>query len=291
MREFLHRILMMITALWLGATPTSALDFLIGSERGGIDGENFGAYSLGLLKLALEKADGDHTIAFVDTAYANQERLLNLLASGNADFHLMISGIDQHRHDMLATVPVPLQRGLLGHRILIVSEDSKAKVANVTSMEDLKRLSIGSGTSWPDTKIMAAAGLNVQDAPYESLFKMVALGRLDGFARGAAEAFPEVAAREDTMPNLSVDPNVMIVYPFDDFIFLNKDDIERYDIILQGLKRAYEDGSFMAYFNSHPQIREVFEQAGLDERIRFEIDNPLLPPEIAAIPDQYWHGR
>jgi len=287
----MHIYLLALLALWLAAAPASALEFLIGSERGRTDAQDFGHYGLGLIELALEKADGDHTVAYVDTAYANQARLLNLLSSGKAEFHLLISGIDQERFDKLATVPIPLQRGLLGHRILIVSEASKAKVANVKTMEDLKGLSIGSGMSWPDTKILAEAGLHVENAPYESLFKLVSLGRLDGFARGVAEAFPEIASRQHTTPNLAVDEHIMIVYPFDEFIFLNKDDRERYDILVQGMTRAYQDGSFMEYFENHPRMKQVLERAAIDERIRFNIDNPLLPPEIAEIPDRYWHGR
>lgn len=282
----------MFSAAFLAASlviaPAQAVEFLVGVERGDTSQSD---YEIGLIELALEKAGGGHTMKIADTGDTNQSRMLEMLSTGDADFHVTFSGIDQERFDKLATVPVPMQRGLLGHRILIVSQDSKDAVGAVKTADDLKQISIGSGTGWPDTEILEKAGFKVESSKYENLFKMVDRGRIQGYARGVAEPFSEVAARSGDMPNLTIDEHVMIVYPFDMFLFLNKDDQERYDILLTGLKNAYEDGSFLAYFENHPRIKKVFEQAKIDDRLRFEIDNPLLPAEIAAIPDQYWHGR
>jgi len=272
----------------LVVTPVHALEFRVGVERGDTGQSD---YEIGLIELALKKAGGGHTMAIADTDDTNQSRMLEMLSTGDADFHVTFSGIDQERFDKLATVPVPMQRGLLGHRILIVSQDSKDAVGAVETMDDLKQISIGSGTGWPDTEILEKAGFKVEASKYENLFKMVDRGRIQGYARGVAEPYSEVAAREGEMTNLTIDEHVMIVYPFDMFLFLNKEDKERYEILLSGLKNAYEDGSFLAYFENHPRIKKVFEQAKIDDRLRFEIDNPLLPAEIAAIPDQYWHGR
>jgi len=272
----------------MSLSPVAALEFRVGVERGE---DTIFKYEIGVIELALEKAGGDHTLVLADVGDANQNRMVEQLASGEADFDVMFTGIDQERFDKLLTVPIPMQRGLLGHRIMIVSDESADKMSGVKSMDDLKGITIGSGTGWPDTHILRQAGLKVEDSKYDNLFKMVAGGRIDGFARGAAEPFMEVEARKADHPNLKVDNEVLIVYPFDMFLFLSKNDTARYDILLSGLQKAYADGSFMAYFEAHPQIREVFEQAGLDNRVRFEIENPLLPAAIAEIPDQYWHGR
>jgi len=284
----MRKITAALFAATLFVTPAQAVEFLVGVERGDT-GQN--DYEVGLIKLALEKAGGGHTMKIADTSDTNQSRMLEMLSTGDADFHVTFSGIDKERFDKLATVPIPMQRGLLGHRILIISQDSKDAVMAVKTMDDLKQISIGSGTGWPDTEILEQAGFKVEASKYENLFKMVDRGRIQGYARGVAEPYSEVAARQGEMKNLTIDEHVMIVYPFDMFLFLNKDDKERYDILLTGLKNAYEDGSFLDYFENHPRIKKVFEQAKIDDRLRFEIDNPLLPDEIAAIPDQYWHGR
>lgn len=270
------------------ASSVSALEFRITAS--GLDKDRH-SYELELMELALFKADGDHTLTLVDPGSSNQTRLLAQLAAGSEEFDVIFSGVSKERYESLTIVPIPLQRGLLGHRILISNEDSLPALQTVETFEDLKKIRIGSGTGWPDTEILESAGLNVSAAAYENLFTMTDKGRVQGYARGVAEPFAEVTKRSESHPNLRVDSSLMIVYPFDTFFFTGPEDQERADIILQGLERAYEDGSFMAHFNSHPNIQSVFEQAQIDNRLRFDIPNPLLPEEISNLPDHLWHGR
>ena len=50
---------------------------------------------------------------------------------------------------------------------------------------------------------------------YDSIFKMIDLGgRIDYFSRGVMEAFMEVEERKHQCPNLAVEKNVLLVYPF-----------------------------------------------------------------------------
>ena len=272
----------------ISAAGAFALDFKITASN--LD-EDRHSYELGLAQLALSKADGDHTLEIINPGKANQTRLLAELAKGDAPFNLIFSGVNQERYDTLTIVPIPLQRGLLGHRILITNGENAGALKSVETFDDLKKLTLGSGTGWPDTEILRHAGLNVNAASYQNLFTMTEKGRVQGYARGVAEPFNEVAQRADSHPGLEIDDTVMIVYPFDMFFFVAPGDQERADVLQQGLQRAYDDGSFMEYFNNHPRIQEVFEQAQIDQRVRFDIENPLLPAEIANLPDHLWHGR
>jgi len=284
MKHFLY----LFAALLFAGTPATAVEF-----RLGIVGENENRYSyeIGLIKLALEKADGDHSLKVVTDAYSSQMRILLLLMDGHARFNVTFSGIDRTRHKRLLTVPIPLQRGLLGQRILIISNASKHLFDKVKTLDDLRVLPIGSGVGWPDTEILRSAGFTVESADYENLFKMVEKGRIAGYARGASEPYAEVATRSRSLPSLLVEDRLLISYPFDVFFFVAREDHQRHNILLQGLKRAYEDGSFMDYFRGHPRVRRVFETAKVEDRVEFQIPNPLLPEEIAEIPDRYWHGR
>lgn len=284
LRHFLSAL-----SLTVLATGAQALDFRVTIQNYSSSKEY---YEFGLLELALSKADGDHQMVVVEPPEgANQQRLISMLADGSAEYDIIFTGIDRDRHERLLTVPIPLQRGLLGHRILIVNDESQDLFTQVETLEDLQQIEIGSGINWPDTEILESAGFNVAKARYAGLFKMVDHNRIPAYARAVSEPYAEVAARSAEMPNLRIDPHVMIVYPFDVFYFLNKQDRARYDILMQGLLRAYDDGSFMEYFETHPFVRNVFRQAFVDERLRFDIENPLLPDEISSIPDRFWHGR
>lgn len=285
----MYRFLSAAVFLLISTAMASALDFRVTIQNYTTDKEY---YEFGLLELALSKADGDHNMVIVTPPEgANQQRLIAMLEDGSGEFDIIFTGIDRDRHARLLTVPVPLQRGLLGHRVLIVNSESAPLFGEVETLEDLQALEIGSGINWPDTEILKSAGFSVSEGRYKNLFKMVDRNRIASYARAVSEPFAEVAARADEMPNLEIDQHVMIVYPFDVFYFLNKQDKERYDVLMQGLMRAYEDGSFMAYFENHPFVKSVFKEANIDNRLRFDISNPLLPADIAAIPDRFWHGR
>ena len=267
------------------AGPAAAqLEVVFGVQGG--DFERFD-YEIGLLDLALQKSGVPYSLDGVPFD-GNQDRLVFMVESGDT-FDVVFAGANQEREQRLRQVPVPLQRGLLGHRVLITNDESAPTLAAVASFEDLQQVTIGSGTGWPDTEILQQAGLNVSDSDYQSLFRLTAAGRVDGYGRGVHEAFAEVTARADEMPNLTVDDRVLIVYPFDSFFFVRNDDDALYDALLSGLLAAYEDGSFMAYFEGHPRIQQVFADANMDERVVFRLENPLLTEATASIDDRFWH--
>lgn len=286
MTKIAYLVRNMLAALALLASPAGALDFSLGISGTNVDRFD---YEIGLLELALEKADGNHSISIVTLEDTPRSRMVTLLANGNTAFDIMVTGITRERHALLRTVPVPLTRGLLGYRILIVCDDPNGQIGHIETLDDLKKLAIGSGTDWPDTLIMRDAGLNITAADYENLFKMVSLGRIKGFARGVLEPYIEIANRAEKYPNLKVDETIAIVYPFDAFFFVNRQDEERYRVVLQGLERAYEDGSFLKYFKNSEGYKYATKHARLSARRQFALKNRTVPDLMDMIPCSYWH--
>jgi hypothetical protein len=127
----------------------------------------------------------------------------------------------------------------------------------------------------------------VVTAPSDSLLEMTERERFDCFLRGVHEA-PAEAAK---YPALAVERELLIVYPFTSFFFVNKDDTQLAADLENGLKKAYADGSFMTYFQNHPAIQAIFAQANIEQRRRFDIPNPLLTEATRAIPAEYWQGQ
>jgi hypothetical protein len=282
-----HHILASIVLYSLLSTSASALDFSLGIS--GTNVERFN-YEIGLLELALEKADGEHTISIVTLEGTPRSRMVTMLASNDTDFNVMVTGITSERHALLKTVPVPLMRGLLGYRILIVRDESADAIKEIETFEELKQISIGSGTDWPDTLILREAGLQITSADYENLFQMVSMGRIQAYARGVLEPYIELEDRADIFPNLKVDDTIALVYPFDAFFFVNQSDTSRYEILLQGLERAYEDESFLTYFENSQGFRYATEHAKIGKRKRFYLENRSVPDLIEAIPSHYWYS-
>lgn len=248
-------------------------------------------YEIGLLNLALKKADGDHALSIVPLEGTPQGRMTNLLAGGSAPFNVMVTGLTRERSVMLKPVPVPLTRGLLGYRIFIVNEDGARRLKKVRTLEDLKQISIGSGDDWSDTKALRDAGLQITSADYENLFQMVAMGRIEAYSRGLLEPYVELNTRAVEYPNLKVDDTITLFCPFDAFFFVGPADRARHAILLQGLERAYQDGSFLAYFENSRGYKYADKLAKIDNRKLITLTSGAVPDFLKAIPAHYWQRR
>jgi hypothetical protein len=241
-------------------------------------------YALSLVELALKESGRDYVLR-PTTEEMSQTRAARELELGN--IHFIWTGTSAEYERRFHAVRIPVLRGLDGYRICVINPKRQPAFSAVQTLDDLKKLTIGQDPGWSDVKILEGAGLAVVKAPYDSLANMVERDRFDCFLRGAHEAPGEVAKH----PGLAVESDLLIVYPFTSFFFVNRMDTALAEALETGLKKAYEDGSFMAHFNSHPAIKAIFEQAQIDKRRRFDIPNQLLTDETRAIPDQYWQGK
>jgi hypothetical protein len=241
-------------------------------------------YALGLVELALQESGRDYLLQpTVDEM--SQTRAARELELGNIDF--IWTGTSAEYEERFRPVRIPVLRGLDGYRICVIDPERQSAFSAVDSLDELKQLTIGQDPGWSDVKILEAAGLKVVTAPYDALPNMVERDRYDCFLRGAHEAPNEVAKH----PALAVEDDLLIVYPFTSFFFVNRKDAELAEALETGLTKAYEDGRFMQHFNSHPAIRAIFDEGRIEQRRRFDIPNPFLTNETRAIPDQYWQGR
>jgi ABC-type amino acid transport substrate-binding protein len=247
-----------------------------------------GDYAVKLLELALARSGRDYVLQPTE-AGMTQARAARELELGNID--LIWAGTSAEYEQRFRPVRIPVLRGLDGYRICIIGRDRQAAFSAVTSLDDLRGLSIGQGAGWSDVTILEAAGFDVVLAPYESLFAMVERERFDCFLRGVHEAPREVAEHQAEHPGIALESEVLLVYPFTSFFFVNRDDAALAEALETGLEAAYDDGSFMALFNAHPAITAIFAEAHMEGRRRFDIPNPLLTEATRNIPDRYWHGR
>jgi hypothetical protein len=241
-------------------------------------------YARSLIELALKESGHDYVLEPTDEEMS-QSRAARELELGNVDF--IWTGTSADYEERFHAIRIPVLRGLDGYRICIINPERQAAFSAVKTLADLQQLTIGQDGGWADVKILEAAGFKVVTAPYESLFNMVERERFDCFLRGAHEAPGEVARH----PGLAIESDLLIVYPFTSFFFVNKSNTALADALETGLKKAYADGSFMAHFNTHPAIKAIFEDAQIAHRRRFEIPNPFLTEETKSIPAEYWQGK
>ncbi len=177
----------------------------------------------------------------------------------------------------------------MGYRLFIIHPERQSRFDQVTTLADLAKYTALQGTGWADIDILEAAGLPVQGMDYGTIFRLINLNRADYFPTGATEVLGELKKFSKDMPNLRLEKNLVLIYPFAMFYFVNKKNQRLHDVIYEGLINAHADGSYEKLFKSHPSISKVLKEAMLSKRRRLEVDNPLMSDEIKQIDARYWY--
>lgn len=248
------------------------------------------AYEIDVFRLALAKSGYDAKLEVIPLK-TTQARVLADLEHGRGEAEVFFTGFSRDREEKFLQIDIPLTRGLLGHRVFAIRTADQPRFDAIHTLDQLRGMRIGSGFDWPDTDIFRANGFTVVTADYYPLWRMLRSDRFDAFNRGLHEAYIEMTEQgdRDGVP-LMVAPGLMVSYRFDYFIYVRKQQRRWYEILRHGLEVAYDDGSFVTHFNSHPAIRPVLDLQERGQWRVFPIDNPLLSPRIRAIPERYWQA-
>lgn len=246
-----------------------------------------GALPYRMLELALSHADGEWLLEPSPVSAPNQVRMRTILEEGT-QLHVAWFGTSPEFEEAFNTVYFPIEGGLLGWRLMLINEDQQPAFSAVNTIEDLAQFTMAQGPGWGDIPILEAAGLTVKTARYENLHRMIVGGRMDGFPRGAGEAFDEFARFGGDLPGLAIEQDLVVVYPFARFFFTAPDQPELAEAILQGLQRAHADGSYQTLFESDAGVQAALSQGNLGDRRIIRIDNPTLSEAARSIDPQYW---
>lgn len=243
--------------------------------------EPWSGYIAELLEAALARAPGNEPDQWrwVDTRMT-QDRAFAQLRSGQ-ELDVFWSMTSAAREQGVLTVRIPLVKGLLGSRLLIVRKDTLGLLATAKTLEELKsHVTIGQGHDWPDTTILKAAGFNVvTSAAYETLYPMLKLKRFDAIALGANEVDDELARHPD--PDFAIEKNIALSYPAPVFFFVTPRKKALAERIEKGLLKMMEDGTFNALFDKRWSKQLL--ATNLKHRQVFYLPNPLLSAQTAEM--------
>lgn len=237
-----------------------------------------------ILALALSKSAPSISLSTLPEVL-NEAQLVSEVESESVD--VMWSGGDKEKDNRLQAVRIPVLKGLLGHRIFLIREQDKARFATIQTFEDLLEFEAGQGRFWGDTQILKSADIpTVTTIKYKNLFPMLEGGRFDYFPRALHEPFIEAENHKDL--DLVVDSNVMLVYPYAMYFYVNKNDKRLHNLIYRGFEMAIEDGSYDELFFSNSMIQDVLTKANIAQRTVFRVGNPHLHPDTPLNRDEFW---
>lgn len=246
------------------------------------------SYFVAVLTLALEKTIEYGTYEVRFSAPLEQGRAIQDLAH-DSRIDVYWAGASEARARQLNEIPIPLVNGMLGMRLFAINEVDRQRFSDVSSLADLANMTACQGRHWPDSNILAAAGLAVQRvSSYELMWRMLERRRCDYFPRGVHEIYTEVAAREQAYDGLMIYPNLGIYYPLPMYFYTAPEQQALAERLEVGLERAIDDGSLTELIRSHPTTEHLFPLTQWRAVRWLELENPALPDSADPADQRYW---
>lgn len=237
-----------------------------------------------LLQLALEKSTNSYQLQARKQVTLQARALEELKKKQGIDVVWSMTSIQ--REQELLPIRIPIYKGLIGWRLLLIHQSNLDFFRSLTELEQLADKTAGQGHDWPDTTILQANGLRVHAASsYEGLFKMLAIDRINYFPRSIIEIWEEYLAHKDK--GIVICPGVILQYPTAFYYFVNKDNQQLAVDIENGLEKAIADGSFDALLQE--RYGKFFKKTDLSQRTVFPLHNPLLPAETPLDRPELWY--
>ena len=230
--------------------------------------------NIALISLALEKAKPKYgAIALKRVAVDSYSAAFSKLENNTADFDAVISALDKDREAQFLPVFFPLDRGLLGFRLCIISPDAESNFEKITSLHDFHdlNLSVTLSPDWTDMQIMKNNDIPVIEIKAHR--QRLQLARQDNsvcYSRSIIEIENELR----DVPDLIIEQSFVMLYPLAEILYFRKgaDDLAR--ALEYGLKKAYQDGSFSILFDQY--YHDLRQHHGLYSRKLLITPSPLL---------------
>jgi len=236
-----------------------------------------------LIALSLSKTN--YTPCFIENKYKQSlARRVFDVSVGRA--RLTWTGSSPTAEEHLRAIRIPVFKGLLSHRILIIRKGDQEKFDNIQKLNDFRILTAGAASRWVDRFVLESAGIKVAVTSGPSqLWPMLAKGRFDYMSFGMIEAWQHFPEHSD---HLAVEEKLILHYPIAFYIYVNKDDDTLYEAIKNGMEAAIKDGSYDKLLFGSKIIQDAIKKTNIKSRRFIYIDMPDIPKDTPFDRKELW---
>jgi len=236
-------------------------------------------YEAQLLSLCLQEAgvmDADIIVDESDYPSAADEG--NIFSNG-CDVLVSVAGNQKFVDKPTTIIEIPVCRGILGQRLLVIPQKHAEHFANIDSIQQLQQMTIGIPNTWADADLFRYNGFNVTEkGSLNDIFIRLVDQEFDYVALGANEIESIFEESRGSQAGLLLEPNCLIYYPLPLVFYVhpNRDDLVR--IIESGLTTAIDNGKHKLLFEMHHP--NLINRLSLRTRRIFRLTNPYLPESL-----------
>ena len=213
------------------------------------------------------------------------EVLLN--ESNSLTIHRM--GTNLKRETELVPIRIPLNKGLLGVRLLLTNSKIDKNINRETSSGQIKLLRACQGSHWPDTMILRDNNYKVLATPnYENMFKMLNHGRCHYFPRSIVEGIAEFKKVKTKYPNIRLNKSVLLSYDFPMYFFVGRRNINLAKRVEKGLLIMSKNGELQKMLENNSSTKDAFPLAQWRDYKIIKLRNKFLSDESPVDDKVLW---
>lgn len=218
-----------------------------------------------------------------------RNRQIRELETNTGSITLAVLGTAHDIGQHLRPVLIPVDKGLVGYRLLLIRHAEQGKFGAVRDLDDLKPFIFGQNFTWDDVDILRANGLAVQTGDdFEGLFQMLNRSRFDAFPRGVGEIGREFAEHQTPYPALQIEKSLVLHYPLPVYFWFSRsaEGEKLAERLEEGLRTMIGDGTYDGIFWKYN--RTVLQGLDLARRRVLELNNPFLPADTPLGDARLW---
>ena len=275
-------VLTFCSAAPAGAAEQAAMIFVYHSDHAapktGEPASPRNQYTMNVLREALERtraAYGDFTLT--PSAVMHEKYRPSALEHGDEGINISVFPAKAGLGDRLIPVRVPIDRGLIGYRVLTILAADQPRFDAIQDAEGLKPFHFGLLGSWEDVEILQHDGVPVETSPsQEGLFRMLNAKRLDALNNAVPPVAQLFEQYHPAYPALAIEKGLLLHYPMPVYFwFRNTEDGRlRAERLRIGLESMVKDGALNALFQKY--YGKMLKRLDFEHRRIVELPNPLL---------------
>jgi hypothetical protein len=261
-------------AIWQITYPSPVTDFDQRSQ-----------YPVKLLSLALDQTSVKYRIAPSEKVL-QLDRAISLLTE-KREINVIWTLSNDEREKKMLPIRIPIYKGLIGWRMFMIKESRAEDFKKIKNLQQLTQLKPIHVLAWADTKILQSNGFDVVTSRvYKEVFTMLNQQQGDFLPRSLTEISAEMT-NNIIADDIIIEPTLGVRYPAAMYFFVNANDKILAKLLTDGLEKAIENGEFDTLFNLEFGVE--LEQANLEERFFYELDNPFLPISTPLERRELWY--
>lgn len=204
----------------------------------------------------------------------------SVFRSKGFDIFGTVAGNVKLANEKKVLIPLPLMKGLLGYRILIIRAQDKEKFAAIKSAQQLQKLRMGIPSTWADAELFRHNGYQVEEkGSFDDLFERLENNEFDYVTFGANEVTGVFSERAAASGKLVIESSLVVFYPFPLVFYVNPDNKILAERVTSGLQVISSNGVLDSIFKRY--FAADLTTVNVSARTMINLKNPVLPSEMA----------